>query len=96
MSVSFGCLLLSALSLMSRGSYAILCPFAPLSYEVSGPPDRLSGLFGAGDATRLPSSLSFAPAPPPPPAPRLRVRPDADEDIGATLSLSCYCSTGVE
>ena len=77
MRVSFGCLFLSALSLMSRGSNAILCPFDELSYDVSSP-DRLSGLLlGAGELTLSLSALSVD-GPPPPPAPRLRVRPDAE------------------
>jgi hypothetical protein len=72
MSVSFGCLLLSALSLISLGSNAILCPFSELSYDVSGV--RSSVRFGAGELTRLPSS-----SPGPPPAPPLRrVRPELE------------------
>ena len=76
-SVSFGCLSLSALSLISRGSNAILCPFAPLSYDVSSPVP-LSGLLDAGEATLLVSSLSVAGPPPTPPAPLLRVTPDVE------------------
>lgn len=75
MSVSLGCLLLSALSLMSRGSKAILCPLAELSYDVSGPPLVSSGrLDGTGELTLLPSSSSAAgPAPP-----LRRVRPEVE------------------
>lgn len=77
MSVNFGCLFLSSLSLISRGSNAILCPFSPPVYDVSGA--RLSEpVFGPGELTRL-ESLSSSPvvvaAPPPP---RRRVRPPAE------------------
>ena len=90
MSVSFGCLLRSALSLMSLGSKAILCPFSLLSYEVSGPlVSREAPGLGTGEATRLdsPSSLSAPPLPPPPP--RLRVSPD---DIVRSSDVNlCNC-----
>ena len=36
MSVNLGCLLLSTLSLISLGSNAIMCPFSPEAYDVSG------------------------------------------------------------
>lgn len=84
MSVSLGCLLRSALSLISLGSNAILWPFSPLSYEVSGPlVSREAPALGTGEATRLDSPFSSsAPAPPPPP-PLLLVSPDdiAGSDI---------------
>jgi hypothetical protein len=68
-------LLRSALSLISLGSKAILCPFSLLSYEVSGPESLEAPALGVGVPTRFasPSSLSPFDAPPPP---RLRVRPD--------------------
>lgn len=75
-SVSLGCLLLSALSLISRGSNAILCPFSPASYDVSG---ARSSFLGAGEATRLASSPFSAVVP----APLRRVSPEAD--------ICCYC-----
>jgi hypothetical protein len=73
MSVNFGCLLLSALSLMSLGSNAILWPFSEFSYAVSGV--RSSMRFGAGELTLLPSSSPLPPAPPPP---LRRVRPELE------------------
>lgn len=81
MSVSLGCLLRSALSLISRGSNAILWPFSPLSYEVSGPlVSRDPPALFTGEATRLESLFSLSPAAPaPPPPPLLRVNPDADD-----------------
>lgn len=84
MSVSFGCLLRSTLSLISLGSNAILCPLAELSYDVSG--DRSSLRFGTGEETLLPSSLSAeleAAA-----APLRRVRPEDDsmENLGVQAS----------
>lgn len=85
MRVSLGCLFLSALSLMSRGSKAILCPFSELSYEVSGPVLLSSfRLVGAGELTLLPSSSSTAPAPP-----LRRVRPEVEamsNVFGATIT----------
>lgn len=78
MRVNFGCLFLSALSLMSRGSNAILCPFAEFSYEVSGV--RSSGRLGAGELTRLPSLSPLSAAAPPPPLRRVRP-PDVVEAI---------------
>lgn len=80
MSVSLGCLLLSALSLMSRGSKAILWPFSEFSYEVSGV--RSSMRFGAGELTLLLSSSPLPAAPPPPPL--LRVSPELD-------AIMCGC-----
>lgn len=62
-SVNFGCLLLSALSLISRGSYAILWPFSEFSQAVSG---ARSSRLGAGELTLLPSSSSLPVAPAPP------------------------------
>jgi hypothetical protein len=73
MRVNFGCLLRSALSLISRGSNAILWPFSEFSYAVSGV--RSSLRFGAGELTRLPSS---SPLPTPPPPPLLRVSPELE------------------
>ena len=70
-------MLRSALSLISRGSKAILCPFSLLSYEVSGAESLEGPALDVSVLTRFasPSSLSpFDPDPPPPP--RLRVRPD--------------------
>ena len=69
MSVSFGCLLRSSLSCRSLGSKAILCPFCPPVYEVSGACE--GPFFGVGVPFRLVSFVSSAP----PPAPRRRVRP---------------------
>lgn len=81
MSVSLGCLLRSAFSLMSRGSNAILCPFSPASYEVSGAEEYDAAGLGAGEDTRLFSLLSpFSVDAPPPPAPRRRVRPEPDAE----------------
>jgi hypothetical protein len=82
MSVSFGCLLRSALSLMSRGSNAILWPFSEFSYAVSGV--RSSLRFGAGELTRLPSSSPLPAAPPPP---LRRVRPELE-------AIARGCGTG--
>lgn len=83
MSVSFGCLFRSALSLISRGSNAILWPLAELSYDVSGP-DRSSARFDGTDGVVLPDSSSLVDVAGPPP-PRRRVRPDA-EDIAESQS----------
>ena len=75
-SVNFGCLFLSSLSLISRGSKAILCPFSPPVYDVSG---VRSVDFGAGEESLLGSLSSFPGADvPPPPPPRRRVNPPED------------------
>ncbi|KAG9954664.1 vacuolar protein sorting-associated protein 74, partial [Aureobasidium melanogenum] len=89
-SVNLGCLSLSALSLISRGSKAILCPFAPLSYDVSRPPALFSSLrllVGAGELTRLPSSLSRPAAGPAPPL--LLVKPELEAILGLCSDVVC-------
>ena len=61
---------------MSLGSKAILCPFSPPVYEVSG---ARSLFFGIGELTLLASSPSSpVEVEAPPPAPRRRVRPPAE------------------
>ncbi len=86
-SVSLGCLLLSALSVMSRGSKAILWPFSPCSKLVSG---ALSLTLPVELDRPMPLSSS-ALAPPPP---RRRVSPDegrhgcAAEDDGVAETRS--------
>ena len=90
--VNFGCLLRSALSLISLGSNAILWPFSPASYEVSGPlVSREPPAFGAGagEPTRLESISSPSPPPPPPvPPPRLLVNPDDITAIPCTIFVA--------
>ena len=92
MSVSFGCLFLSSLSLISLGSNAILCPFSPPVYEVSG---VLSWVFGAGEVTRLESLSSSVVVEGPPPPPLRRVSPPAEAmkparvDPQRSLGWSC-------
>ena len=80
--VNFGALLRSSLSLISRGSKAILCPFSPPVYAVSGArPLSSFPLPGTGEPIRLPSSVPSAvepDGPAPPPAPRRRVRPPVE------------------
>jgi hypothetical protein len=88
--VNLGCLSLSALSLMSRGSKAILCPFSPLSYDVSRPPALFSSLRllpGTGELTRLPSSLSKPAAGPAPPL--LLVKPELEAILGLCNDVVC-------
>ena len=89
--VNLGCLLLSSLSLMSRGSNAILCPFSPPVYDVSGPLLSLGcpGL-GVGELTR-PLSLSSLSAPKPVAPPLLRVKPEPEEAI--SLSALAFDKT---
>lgn len=95
MSVSFGCLLRSVLSLISLGSKAILCPFSLLWYEVSGALlSRELPALGAGEPPRVRSS--FSPSPPAlgPPAlapPLLLVSPDAVDIVcRVVMVLSSY------
>ena len=76
MSVSLGCLFRSSLSLMSRGSNAILCPFSPPVYDVSGARSLEGPARGAGDSTRFDVSSSSPVDTPPPP--RRRVSPAVD------------------
>jgi len=61
---------------MSRGSNAILCPFSPPVYDVSGDLSFEDPALGAGEATRLESSSSSIVEAPPPP--RRRVNPPVE------------------
>lgn len=86
--VSFGCLLLSLLSLRSLGSKAILWPFS-LVKDVSG--RRLSSeepFLDMGEETLL-SSFSSAPATRPPPL--RRVKPPAEAMRIKVRDLSGVC-----
>ncbi len=93
MSVSFGCLLRSSVSLISLGSKAILCPFSEFVYDVSGMRLSIAELFRETGEETLLSSFSSGPAARPPPLRRVKPPAEAMRSGGEGL---CRRGWGVE